>query len=325
MNNIEQKKAEAITILTSIGIPINGLTKRRQERLALTLLAVGNIKPDTPWKETAIYESTDSWALSTREIIEYLNQNYGEKISSGSYDDVRRKDLIVLIEAGIVQRSVQNPNASTNNPQRRYAIIPEAGNIFRSYGRKKWEKEIRVFIEKFGTVTERINRTRNFDKVEVTIPSGSTLIFGPGEHNLIQKHIIEDFLPRFAPNSELLYVGDTSNKMLLIERTRLKDLGFSEFSHDTLPDIVAYHKESNRLFMIEAVHSSNPVSQLRHLSLERFTKYCKAPRIYVSVFANRKSFSKWLNDISWETEVWLCDSPSHMIHFDGEHYLTPYE
>lgn len=30
---------------------------------------------------------------------------------------------------------------------------------------------------------------------------------------------------------------------------------------------------------------------------------------------------RYLNDISWESEVWVADSPSHLTHFDGERFL----
>ncbi|MCP4547075.1 MAG: SAM-dependent methyltransferase [bacterium] len=29
-------------------------------------------------------------------------------------------------------------------------------------------------------------------------------------------------------------------------------------------------------------------------------------------------------DIAWETEVWVAEAPSHLIHFDGERFLGPY-
>ena len=35
--------------------------------------------------------------------------------------------------------------------------------------------------------------------------------------------------------------------------------------------------------------------------------------------------AKYLRDISWETEVWVAESPEHVIHFDGERFLGPYE
>jgi hypothetical protein len=34
---------------------------------------------------------------------------------------------------------------------------------------------------------------------------------------------------------------------------------------------------------------------------------------------------RYLDEISWETEVCCADAPSHLIYFDGERFLGPYE
>jgi len=34
---------------------------------------------------------------------------------------------------------------------------------------------------------------------------------------------------------------------------------------------------------------------------------------------------QYLAEISWKTEVWCADAPTHLIHFDGERFLGPYE
>jgi len=105
----------------------------------------------------------------------------------------------------------------------------------------------------------------------------------------------------------------------------LKELGFSVFATDKLPDVIAFLEEKNWLFLIEAVHSANPISKERHIALEDLTKECTVPRIYVSVFKDMGSLRKWLIVISWESEVWLAESPDHMIHFDGIKFLGPYD
>lgn len=42
-------------------------------------------------------------------------------------------------------------------------------------------------------------------------------------------------------------------------------------------------------------------------------------------FLDRRTMMKYLDDISWETEVWIAESPTHLIHFNGERFLGPYE
>jgi hypothetical protein len=31
-----------------------------------------------------------------------------------------------------------------------------------------------------------------------------------------------------------------------------------------------------------------------------------------------------IHAIAWETEVWVAESPSHLIHFNGARFLGPY-
>lgn len=45
---------------------------------------------------------------------------------------------------------------------------------------------------------------------------------------------------------------------------------------------------------------------------------------WATAFPNRATMSRHLGDLAWETEVWVADSPSHLIHFNGVRFLGPY-
>jgi type II restriction enzyme len=47
--------------------------------------------------------------------------------------------------------------------------------------------------------------------------------------------------------------------------------------------------------------------------------------VYVTAFPNRSVMARYLRAIAWETEVWIADAPSHLIHFDGERFCGPYD
>jgi adenine-specific DNA-methyltransferase len=47
--------------------------------------------------------------------------------------------------------------------------------------------------------------------------------------------------------------------------------------------------------------------------------------VYVTAFPHAAAFRKYATEIAWETEVWLADSPDHMIHFNGEKFLGPHK
>lgn len=318
---------EALEILKAVGVPLGArrlATARRQERLALALMAAADIKPKTPWRDAKIHDEPGSFALTTRETIRVWNEHFEENISSGSYDDVRHQEFAILVEAGLVLKSASNPSASTNDPTRRYGVNPDSRDVLRLYGGEGWQDAVSAFVGKHGDLRKRMERPRSLNMVPVTLSEGQTLELSPGVHNELQKAAVEEFLPRFAPGSEVLYLGDTARKLAYIQEEKLQILGFSELAHDTLPDVVAYYPEKDWILLIEAVHSSNPISSLRHLTLERMTEHCTAPRVYVSIFRNRGELRRWLSDISWETEVWLTESPDHLIHFDGEKFLGPY-
>ena len=326
-DHIATKKEQALNIIKAIGIPVREMTPRRRERVALALLAVARLKPETPWQKAQSYfDNNGPTPITTREIIRFWNNYYSEKISESSYDDVRRKDLVLLVEAGLVVKSAANPTADTNDGTRGYAVHQDGLRVLRAYDSDEWESVLLYFRDQMGTLADRLSRAREFKMVPVLLPSGNTIKLSPGPHNRIQKAVIEQFLPRFASKAvELLYLGDTEKKILCIDNDKIQALGLSKLERNMLPDILAFEAERNWLFMIEAVHSSNPISQLRHMQLRSSTSNCTAGIVYVSAFENMKMFAKFSKEISWETEVWVADNPDHMIHFDGNRFLGPYE
>lgn len=310
----------ALFLLEAFGIPIDQ-TPRRQEKMAMAFLAVGDIKSEDGFA-TAKDLQTHSYALTTREIINYNNQNFGENISSGSYDDIRRKDLKLLVIAGIVLRS--SPNSATNDSRRGYGLAPKYANFVRQYPSKGWGAKVQNELREVEPLSIRLKRLREMDKIPVSIPGGGALEFSPGAHNQLQKAIIEDFLPRYGYGAQVAYVGDTSDKYLLLDEPLLESINFFQISHEELPDVLAYSKTRNWLYLIEAVHSSGPISETRLLQLRSLTEDCSAEIIYVTAFLDRATFRRWAKDIAWETEVWIAENPDHLIHFNGDKFLGPY-
>lgn len=314
---------EALFILLKLGLPLEGLKPRELEKMAMTFLAVADVKRSADWSRTRIREGKAT--LKSRDIIAYLNEHFQEKISMGSYDDIRRKDLKLPVVAGIIIASANKPNAARNDPTRGFSLSPEYLEIIRRFGLPTWGDEVEEFMEDKPTLAERLEAARHLNQVPINLPDGQTIQFSPGEHNLLQKAIIEQFLPRYGFGVEVLYVGDTAKKYLVRDDKKLQALKFFELQHGELPDVVAYSSKKNWLFLIEAVHSSGPISSVRLLELKRLAKHCTADIVFITAFLNRDTFRKFAPDIAWETEVWIADAPDHMIHFDGDKFLGPYK
>jgi len=263
--------------------------------------------------------------LKTRDVINFINLNFQENISSGSYDDIRRRDLKLLVVSGFILNSSNKPTAATNDPTRGYSLSKEFKDLLQTYGTKAWNAHLEKFMAEREPLNIQLARNRDLNKVPIKLPNGPSLLLSSGKHNDLQKAIIEEFLPRYGHGCEVLYIGDTANKYLHLDEWRLKEINFFEISHDELPDIIAYNAEKNWLYLIEAVHSSGSISEVRMLELKRLTTQCKAEIIYVTAFLSKAEFRKWVAEIAWETEVWIADNPDHLIHFNGDKFLGPYK
>jgi len=310
---------EALDILNQVGIPFDGKGSRALEKMAMAFLAVSGVTTD--WKSSI--GASSNRRLKTREIINFINGNFEENISSGSYDDIRRKDLRLPVVAILIINSGDKGRA-TNDPTRGYSLDAEFEKLVSNYHTKDWNRHLKEFLSGRQTLTEILSRKRNLDLIPVMLPGKKPIILSLGKHNDLQKAIVEEFLPRYGHDCEVLYIGDTANKLLHIETNVLQDLKFFELSHDELPDIIAYNKNKNWLYLVEAVHSSGPISEIRLHELKLLLKDCPAELIFVTAFLDRDTFRKWSSQIAWETEVWIADNPDHLIHFNGHKFLGPF-
>jgi len=305
---------EAATILAAMGLP----KEQRNERSALTLLALARLGPDGLWADI------ERPSLRTVDIMEFMREQYGKDYKPNSRETIRRRTLHQFEQARVVDRNPDDPGRATNSGKNVYELTEAAATVLRAYGTSAFDKTVAAFIGQFGSLKAAYDRLRETHQILLRLADGSTVYLSPGEHNSLQVAIIEEFGPRFAPGAVVLYVGDTAKKHVIVEGELLARLGVPITEHDKLPDIVLYDSKRRWLFMIEAVTSHGPVSPKRHREIESFLGTCPAQRVYVTAFLSINSFRKYAADIAWETEVWIAATPDHMIHFNGPKFLGPY-
>jgi hypothetical protein len=306
---------EAAEILRSLGPP----KAQQNARSALTLLALADLEPEAKWK------ATKRPLLRTVDIMEFMRKRYGKDYKPNSRETIRRQTLHQFEQARIADRNPDDPARPTNGGNTVYRLTEDAAAILRSYRGASFNKKVASFIERFGSLQEAYLHRRADNKIPLKTADGSTIFLSPGIHNRLQVAVIEEFGPRFAPGANLLYVGDTAKKNIVFDAHELLKLSIPVTEHDKLPDIILYWPEHNWLLLIEAVTSHGPVSPKRHHEIETMLKDCPAERIYVTAFLDPKAFRKYAGDIAWETEVWIAETPQHMIHFNGPKFLGPYK
>ena len=164
---------------------------------------------------------------------------------------------------------------------------------------------------------------RNMPHVAIKRVSGSPLRIR-GVMNALVRAVVEEFCPRYTPGGTVLYIGDAGDKFKVYERDALAAMGVTVDEHGKIPDVIVHDARRNWLVLIEAVTSHGPVNIKRHNELKALFKGAKPGLVFITAFEARKAMVKYLGEIAWETEVWVAESPTHLIHFNGERFLGPY-
>ncbi len=309
MGKIEQ----AQEILETLGLP----TSQQNEVSALTLLALAQLSEDTTWKNAS------RTSLRVHDILSEVKLRYGRNYAENSRETIRRRVLHQFEQAGIVIRNVDDPERPTNSGLTNYLLSDLALDVIRSYGSSKWKTKSKGFIEQQGRLLDIYQKSREQTKIPLQVGEGKMFSLSPGKHNKLEVAIVHEFGPRFAPGARLIYLGDTAKKTLIFEEAMFVKLGIPISAHGKFPDVVLYDSKRKWLFLVEAVTSHGPVSPKRQLELEKLFEKCNVGKIYVTAFLDFTTYKKYANDIAWETEVWIAEMPTHMIHFNGDKFLGP--
>jgi len=307
--------AEAHQILISLGLP----RAQQNERSALCLLALLNLTPRKKWT------LAENPLLGITPIMDWIREHYQKEYAPNTRETVRRQTMHQFVDAGIALYNPDNPDRPVNSPKAVYQIEPATLELLRCFGTKTWHDTLTGYLDKRETLAAKYAKMREQNRIPVKVAEGQKITLSPGEHNELIRAIIEEFGPRFAPGSVLIYAGDTGDKWGYFDAALLADLGVDVDSHGKMPDVVLHYVERNWLVLVESVTSHGPVDGKRHAELAQLFARAKAGLVYVTAFPTRAIMARYLGEIAWETEVWVAESPSHLIHFNGERFLGPYD
>lgn len=310
----KEKVEEALGVLRALGLPRG----QQNERSALVLLALLALEPGTPWSKAS------NPMIGVTPVMNFIAKHYGRQYAPNTRETVRRQTIHQFMDAGFIIANPDLPSRPVNSPKAVYQIEAGALKLLRTFGSTEWDKSVRAYLTSVETLKKRYAREREMERIPLTLTSGKTISLSPGGQNVLIKEIIEEFCPRFTPGGKPVYVGDTDEKWAYFDEDLLRGLGVVVDSHGKMPDVVIYHEAKGWLVLIEAVTSHGPVNPKRRNELDTLFRGSKAGLVYVTAFLTRRAMVKYLNDISWETEVWVAESPSHLIHFNGERFLGPH-
>ncbi|MBS7350755.1 MAG: hypothetical protein KIG95_11490 [Comamonas sp.] len=305
----------ALQVIIALGLP----KAQQNERSALSLLALLNLTPGKPWAQA------ENPLVGITPIMDWAQEHYGKAYAPNTRETFRRQTMHQFCDAGLAVANPDQPTRPVNSPKWCYQIEPAALALLRTFSTPAWHNSLTDYLAERETLVAQYAKEREQNRIPVKVAPGKQITLSPGEHSELIRAIIEDFAPRFAPGSVLVYAGDTGDKWSYFDTALLADLGVDVDAHGKMPDVILHFTQKNWLLLVESVTSHGPVDGKRHAELAKLFAGSKAGLVYVTAFPNRSIMARYLGELAWETEVWVADAPSHLIHFNGIRFLGPYD
>jgi len=315
MTTKQKRIGEALDVLRQLGMP----NEQLNDRTAICLLAL----LDLP--ETITWDKARNPMLGIRAILDFAREKLGHNYAENTRESVRKYSVKQLVAAGVLLHNPDKPDRAVNSSDNCYQVESNALALFRKFGTRSWKQALPAYLKTRQSLADQFARYRDMQRIPVVITHGRKIKLSAGKHSDLIRGIIEEFVPRFVPGGELVYVGDTGTKWGYFDEQLLHTLGVKIGSHGKMPDVVIYYRQKNWLILVEAVASSGPVDGIRHAELSDLFKKSTAGLVYVTAFPDRgEVMRKFLSVVAWETEVWCASDPTHLIHFNGIRFLGPY-
>lgn len=314
---------EARNILRELDIP--NTQSKRSPMAPLALLALLNMKVDTPWNRAT------NPMIGIDEIRIYMMENFGVSYAPNTRENIRDERIQYFVLAGLARLNPDDPKRATNSKDSCYQVEENALKLIKTYGTDKWNTNLRTYLQSRDKLEQMRINEMDSKQVPAKLPSGKIIKLAPGIHSDLIKQIVEVFVPGFLHSDGLIFVDDTGRKETSSKRKAealdylKKELDIDIDIHGKIPDVLVHIPEKKWLVLIEAFTSVGPINAKRHQELTRLFKKPNLGLIFVTAFPNRKTMAKSLSEIDWQTEVWVADSPTHLVHFNGERFLGPYK
>jgi len=296
---------EIKALLQELHFPSRWIT----EQTAFCVLALSNT---TPCEGLLAGHICLADGARIHDILNFVRQDMGRPVAENTRESYRKTSLRPLMEAGWVIRH----QLSTNDPNTYYRLHPDFARLLTLPPGPERDN----LIERLRLPERRRPRPRPslHQEVHVTLAPGHVHILSPGRHNLLEKAVVETLGPALLQHPQVVYLDDTAPRAGYQDRSLMRRLNLPIIVSVSLPDVILCSLEEQTLLVVEAVISSGPVTPGRLAQLRELTAgpvSLGVQPVYISAFPSRRVFRRFVEDIAWESSVWIVDEPYSIIHF----------
>ncbi len=193
---------DALQVLKDLGLP----RAQQNERSALTLLALLDLKPGGSWAKVG------SPLRGITEMMEFFEKEYGKRYAPNTRETVRRQTVHQFVQAGLVVQNPDEPRRPTNSPNNVYQMPAVVLDALRAYGTGRWEGALQRLLAKVGSLQERYANERTLQRIPVVVAPGERVSLSAGSHSALVKSVLDEFCACYTPGARVVYVGDTQEK-----------------------------------------------------------------------------------------------------------------
>ncbi len=332
--------AERLPEIFPDGIEHRGYVVREiAAKTVYVMLYAGAIQGTDRWiRPSHVYFMTVEQAR--KRSIKERESWFSESLNPGSrppgkrwYADNSREPIrdetirLGLIPLGAV---VERPGIATTSSKPKYALARDFANLFdeslegdvlldhiRAWREKNLAKGAlaRIALVKKGAVLGKHD-------VPVRFPNGETRNLSPGRSSVISKSVIEEFAPRFLGNPAVLWLSESSNKVVARDDELASNLGLKIDVSRNLPDIILVdigtYEDDVLLLFVEVVATDGPINTMRKEALHELAVdagFSENHLAYLTAFEDRSAppYKRLVNDLAWGSFVWFASEPDNII------------
>lgn len=237
-------------------------------------------------------------------------------------DDTLKKGFIPLGVVIVLEGIPTTSNKGRYALKREFSALfsPELGGGVLGKEIADWQESnlsssalLRVRILMHGAVASK-------QGVMVTFPNGETRRMAAGRSSIISKAVVEEFSRRFLDNPGVIFLSESSNKVVERDDALAKDVGLNIVAERLLPDMILVDLGSGDplLVFVEVVATDGAITEDRKAALLEITAEggFAAERVaFVTAFMDRDSaaFKKSLPNLAWGSFAWCVAEPDQIL------------
>jgi len=254
----------------------------------------------------------------------------GRWYAANTREPIRDETLRMgLVRTGAV---VERQGLPTTSAKPRYALNAEFAALFderlsrrdfRAAARRWQESHLspvaltRIRLRRRGALA-----ATSLAHVLVTLPNRETRQMAPGPSSVLSKAVIEVFALRFLSEPAVVFLSESSNKVVAEDQLLASSLGLSIEPDRNLPDIILADIGLKKplLVFVEVVVTDGAITRPRKEALLALATNAGFPEdrvAFVTAFEDRgcSAFRRLSSELAWGTVAWFASEPERFVLF----------